>query len=132
MSRTNYCFIVGNLGSEPVERGRTEKAGPIVGFPIAENVQAFDTNSKQFNTIHTNWFQVTAFGQIAEKAKRGLHKGDRVAVHGKLKVSKYKSKTGEDRTSVEIIADEVGLWKSLPSSASTSKEEEVETDDIPF
>src|SRR5690348_2562499 len=106
MNRTNYCYIVGNIGSDPVEKGQSEKAGSIVRFPVAENVQTFDSHTRQYKTSHTNWFQVTAFGLVAERAKTGLHKGDRVAIHGKLRVSKYKSKAGEDRTSVEVVADE--------------------------
>lgn len=113
--RNNYCFVVGNLGADPIERGRTEKSDAVVGFSVAENVQSYDALSKSYKTLHTNWFHVTAFGSTAERVKRALHKGDRVAIQGKMKISKYTGKSGEEKTTFEIIADEVALWKSLPS-----------------
>ncbi len=114
--RNNQCFIVGNLGSDPVERGRTAQAGSIVGITVAENVQAFDPESRTYKTTHTNWFPVTAFGSTAERIKRHLRKGDRVAVQGKMKISKYTDKSGKEATRFEIIADEIALWKHLPSA----------------
>ncbi len=114
MSRTNQCMVVGNLGADPKERGAT-KSGPIVGFSVAENVQALDEETGEYKTVHINWFNVTSFGSIAERAKKHLKKGDRVMVQGRMRVSQYEDKQGEKRTSFEIIADEVALWRPLPS-----------------
>jgi single-stranded DNA-binding protein len=68
--------------------------------------------------------------------KRSLQKGDRVAVQGKMKVSKYTSKSGEERVSFEIIAEDVALWKSLNAQTSDSPSNESSgellEDDLPF
>jgi single-strand DNA-binding protein len=127
--------VIGNLGNDPEIRGNT-KSGSIVGFTVAENVQSFDEKTKQYKTIHTNWFNVTSFGQIAERTKKHLKKGDRVIVQGKMRISQYQAKTGEKRSGFEIIADEVALWKPLPSlqnapDHSMSIDDEFE-EDIPF
>lgn len=116
MSKTNTCFVVGNLGNDPIERGRTEKSGPVVGFTVAENVQTFDQESKTYKTLHTNWFPVTAFGNTAERIRKHLKKGDRVAIQGRMKIAKYADKAGEERSGFEIIADDVAVWKTLPSA----------------
>jgi len=113
MTRNNQCFLVGNLGADPQERARSPKTGAVVGFTVAENVQSFDEESKTYQTVHTNWFQVTAFGSTAERVKRHLKKGDRVAIHGRMRTSKYNAKSGEERSGFEIVADQVALWKSL-------------------
>jgi single-strand DNA-binding protein len=128
--RTNQCFIVGHLGQDPSERGRGPKGGPVVAFTVAENVQAFDAESNSWKTLHTNWFPVTAFGAVGEKARAHLRKGDRVAVQGRMKVARYKDKSGEERTGFEIIADDVALWKTLPSSVSGTSGTPGET--VPF
>ncbi len=120
MNKNNYCFVVGNLGNDPAVRGKSEKSGPVVGFSVAESVQTFDAGTNSYKTTHTNWFNVTAFGHVAEKVRKGLKKGDRIAVQGRMKISKYKDKSGEERNGFEIIADEVALWKSL-SAASGEK-----------
>jgi single-strand DNA-binding protein len=118
----NSCFIVGYLGSDPSERGDIEKSDSVVKFSIAESVTCFDRESECDETVHTNWFQVTAFGGVADKIKRNLKKGERVAVHGRMKVSKFMDRSGVERNRFEILADEVqrvasdrpkGLRKSL-------------------
>jgi single-strand DNA-binding protein len=138
MSKNNQCFVVGNLGMDPQERARTEKAGPIVGFSVAENVQQYDAEAKEYKTLHTNWFNVTAFGNIGERAKRGLRKGDKVAIHGRMKVSRFTDKSGEERSGFEIIADEIAIWKPLASahqnasSQPGSAEAGNSKEDLPF
>src|SRR3954470_15024815 len=97
MHKFNSCFLVGNLGMDPIERARTEKTGPIVGFTVAENVQSFDEKTQEYKTVHTNWFQATAFGSLGERVSQHLKKGDRVLVQGRMKVSKYQTKNGEER-----------------------------------
>lgn len=112
----NTCFVIGNIGSDPVERARSEKTGAIVGFSVAENVQTYDKETRQYKTLHTNWFNVTVFGNLAERTKNNVRKGDRVAVQGRMKVSKFTDKSGQDRTSFEIIAEEIAHWQALPSA----------------
>jgi single-strand DNA-binding protein len=117
MHKTNHCFLIGHLGADPVERSRSDKSGPIVGFPLAENVRSFDKEAGEYKTVHTNWFQVTAFGPLAERVKAGLKKGDRIAVQGQIKSSRYTDKSGEERTGFEIVADDVALWQTLGQSS---------------
>jgi single stranded DNA-binding protein len=117
MHKTNHCFLIGNLGADPVERGRSDKTGSVVGFPIAENVRAFDKETGEYKTVHTNWFHVTAFGSLAERVKGGLKKGDRIAVQGQIKSSRYTDKAGEEKNGFEIIAEDVGLWQPLAAAA---------------
>lgn len=131
MSKNNQCFVVGNLGAAPIEKGKNEKTGSIVSFSIAETVQSFDPSSQTYRPVHTNWFPVVTFGKVADKVKASLQKGDRVAVQGKMKLSKYTSKSGEDKLYFEIVADEVALWKTLSTANSVIAEEPTE-EDIPF
>ena len=120
MHKTNHCFLIGNLGTDPVERGRHERTGAVVGFPIAENVRALDQETGLYKTIHTNWFQITVFGSLAERVKSGLKKGDRIAVQGQLKSSRYTDKNGEEKNGFEIIADDVVIWQPLGPPLSTT------------
>jgi single-strand DNA-binding protein len=138
MSKTNQCLVIGNLGADPEVRG-SAKSGSIVGFTIAENVQNFDEATQKYKTVHTNWFNITSFGQIAERSKIHLKKGDRVIVQGKMRVSQYQDKSGEKRSGFEIIADEIALWKPLPSSHGNQEREQSHVsniidleDDLPF
>jgi len=132
MNRHNHCFVIGNLGHDPVERSRSTKGGPIVGFSIAENVQTFDAETHQYKPVHTNWFNVTAFGNLAERIKHGLKKGDRVAIQGRMKVSKFTTKSGEERSGFEILADEVAIWQPLAQTRAEDRLEEREDEGPPL
>jgi single-strand DNA-binding protein len=117
---------------DPVEKGRSPKFGPVVKFTVAENVNRYNEKAKTFETVHTNWFQVTAFGTVAERAKDNLKKGSHVVVQGRMKISKFTDRAGEERTGFEILADEVALWKSLPAKGAATAGGDDGGDDLPF
>jgi single-strand DNA-binding protein len=123
MNRHNHCFVVGNLGMDPVERGKTPN-GPVVKLTVAENITRFNEETRQFETLHTNWFQVTAFSPLAERVLQ-LRKGEKVAVQGRMKVSKFTDRSGEERTGFEILAEEIAIWKGLPAVAAVPAQEEA-------
>ena len=59
--------------------------------------------------VDTTFWSVTAFRSLAENAVESLRKGDEVIVVGKVKAREYETPEGEKRTSMEIIADSLGL-----------------------
>src|SRR3954468_19317212 len=131
MHKTNHCFLVGNLGADPIERGKAIESGPVVKFNIAENVQTYEAETRTFKTVHTNWFTVTTFGPLAERVRASLKKGDRVAIQGRMKTSKYEDKSGEERTGFEIIADQVALWQPLTAAPGARSQQNEEDDAAP-
>ena len=64
----------------------------------------------------TDFFRVTAFGRTAENCGKFLAKGKKVGVDGRVQISKYKNKAGQEVTSVEVIADNVEFleWADTP------------------
>ena len=129
MSRHNSCFVVGHVGMDPIEK-ENPKHGPMVKFTVAENVIRFDEKKKSYETVHTNWFQVTAFGPVAKRAKGQIKKGQRVAIQGRMKISKFTDRSGEERSGFEILADEVALWQSLPAAGAADRVDDAES--LPF
>ena len=90
---------------------------------------------------HTNWYTVSAFRQLAVHAQQSLHKGQRVIVTGRLRVSTWENASGKG-TSVDIDAEAIGhdlLWgtsdfrrddnESRSAGQSTSTEWSVESAD---
>jgi single-strand DNA-binding protein len=55
----------------------------------------------------TSYFDVVLWRGQAEAATHVLKKGQPILVTGKVRVAKYEDKNGVERTTVEIIADEV-------------------------
>ncbi len=64
-----------------------------------------------------------------------LHKGDKVIVTGRLQISKYTTKDGEERQSLEINADSVGLvpkYAPEPQVPVSDKSDEEPIEDFPW
>lgn len=93
--------VTGNLTRDPeIKFGSTGNA--FVNFSIAVGRKDKDGNE------HTSFFDVTAFGTVAENVGNSLAKGNRVIVSGRMEQSKWTDKEGNERTTFKLIADEVG------------------------
>ena len=85
----------------------TQDGLPITSFRLASSQRRFDRSQNKWIDGETNWYTVTAFRQLAVNAAQSISKGDRIAVHGKLRVRDWDN--GERAgTSVEVEADSMG------------------------
>ena len=57
----------------------------------------------------TEWHQVVFFGRLAEIAGEYLKKGSQVYVEGRLQTRKWQDKSGNDRYTTEIVANEMQM-----------------------
>lgn len=96
--------IVGNLLKEPEIR-YTSGGRAQLSFGLAVNRRYQVNNEWQ---EQTSFFNVVAWGSLAENAAASLAKGTRVIVSGRLEQRSYETKEGEKRNIVEVIADEIG------------------------
>jgi single-strand DNA-binding protein len=69
--------------------------------------------SRSWNTVdgerhnETEWFNVVAWGNLAEICKQYLNKGQQVYVEGRLQTRRWDDKEGVKHTSVEVVANEM-------------------------
>lgn len=56
-----------------------------------------------------SYFDVVCFGKTAEIAAQYVGKGKQIAVQGRLRQRKWQDKDGNNRYSVEIVANQVKL-----------------------
>jgi len=94
----NRVVLVGRLTRDP-ELRTTTTGKQVVGFGLAVD--------DPFNKEHTNFFNVSAWGNSADFVAKYLTKGRLVAVDGKLNQRKYTTQDGQNRDVVEIVADRV-------------------------
>jgi single-strand DNA-binding protein len=95
--------LLGNLGADP-ELRYSQKGAPMVTFRVAVNqVRTGPDGERQENT---EWFRVRVMGRLAESAQR-LTKGSRVLVAGRLDITHYTSREGEQRVGYDVWGDEV-------------------------
>jgi len=97
---TSAITIVGNLTADP-ELKFTNSGQAQTRFSVAVNRKFKETET-------TSFFNVTAWGSLAENLANSVHKGTRVIVEGRLELRSWETDKGEKRSTVEISANSVG------------------------
>lgn len=107
--------ILGRVGNDPI-RSETTTGVPVINFRVASPQRRYDSKTQEWVETGTNWYNVSAFRQLAEHAKASLHSGDGVIVTGRLKVRAWEN-NGRKGTSVDLEADAIGHDLRWGSSA---------------
>ena len=112
----NKVILVGNLGNDPETRFFPD-GGAVTNASIATSESWKDKQGQQQE--RTEWHRVTfrdrgnyRLGQIAGEY---LKKGSKVYVEGKLQTRKWQDKSGADRYTTEILADQMQMLDSRGS-----------------
>lgn len=107
--------IRGFVATDPATR-HTASGAAVVGFRLATTERRFDKDAGMWVDAHTNWYSVSAFGQLGANTAQSVKKGNPVIVTGRLRVRDWST---EERsgTSVDVVADAVGLDLGYGSSA---------------
>lgn len=91
--------ILGNTGSN-AELRYSEQGLPIASFSIASN--SF-RKTQEGKVQITEWFNVIAFGKVAETLAAHVKKGTQVLVLGRLTFKPWVTNGGEPRAGAEVI-----------------------------
>jgi len=133
MSRgLNKIQIIGNLGRDP-EMRYTPSGRPVTTFPVAVS-RSWNTPDGERHT-ETEWFNIVAWGNLAERCKQYLLKGQRVYIEGRLKTRRWEDKEGVSRVSLEIFAEDMIMLDDRRAEKASTPEEEIsasEEDEFPF
>ncbi len=96
----NRVHLVGNLGMDP-EIKSFDNGRKLAKFTLATN-EVFNGANGQERT-DTQWHNVIAWGKQADIAKQNLHKGNEVALEGRLTYRQYEDKNKQTRYVTEIV-----------------------------
>lgn len=140
MSRgLNKVQIIGHLGKEP-EMRYTPSGKPVTTFTVAVSRSWNTLDGERHN--ETEWFNVVAWGNLAEICKQYLTKGQQVYIEGRLQTRRWEDKEGGKHNSVEVVANEMMMLgerrehgnHAQPASDATAEENSVATneDEFPF
>jgi len=83
----------------------TPSGRPVTTFSVAVS-RSWNSADGERHT-ETEWFNVVAWGNLAEICKQYLVKGQQVYVEGRLQTRRWDDKEGQKHTSVEIVANEM-------------------------
>ena len=114
----NKVILMGRLTRDP-ELRHTQNNIPVASFRLAVD-RGFraDPNNPQQQTA--DFIDIVSWQQQAEFVSKWFHKGQLVAVVGRLQQRDWKDRDGNNRTSFEVVASEVHFAEKRSESANTS------------
>ncbi len=128
MSRgLNKIMIIGHLGRD-LEMRYTPSGRPVTTFTVATS-RTWNTSDGERHT-ETEWFNVVAWGNLAEICKQYLTKGQQVYIEGRLQTRHWDDSDGNKHTSVEIVASEMMILGDRRESAQARASEALESDEV--
>jgi len=132
MANINQTYLLGNLTRDP-ELKYTNEGMAIAEMGIAINKRWRDSNGDENNTV--DYFNVTAWNNLAENCAANLKKGDRVILGGHLNLRTWENKEGKKYNIVNITADVVArslefAGKGLKPAAGKKSKKKTRNNDI--
>ena len=112
----NVVAIMGRLARDPELRQTT------TGKSVASFTIACDRNGKRDanGQSQADWIPVTAWDRTAEFVCKYFQKGSLIAVDGRLQSRSYQDKSGNNRTAIEIVANNVNFAGPKSANAAPS------------
>lgn len=107
----NKVFLIGNLTRDP-ELTETSGGVSVCHFAIAVNRSYTSSDGER----QTDFFNVTAWRNLAETVARYTKKGNKVAVTGSIQIRSYEDNQGVRRTAVDVIAQDIEFLTSKAAS----------------
>lgn len=130
MSRgLNKVMIIGNLGRD-TEMRYTPSGRPVTTFSIA-TTRSWNTSDGE-RRKETEWFNVVAWGSLAEICNQYLTKGQQVYIEGRLQTRRWEDSEGQKHSSTEIIANEMIMLGERRDGKPGDQDEANENEDFPF
>lgn len=101
----NKVLLIGRLTKDPIIR-HTSNGGQIVELTIAYN-RRYSVGEEWKEESH--FFDVKAFGKLAQALGERLSKGYLVVVEGRLVQDKWTDRNGNSHSKVRIVAENVRI-----------------------
>lgn len=98
----NKVFLIGNLTRDP-ELSETPNGVSVCRFSIAVNRSYTNGEGER----QTDFFNCTAWRNVAESVSKYCKKGNKVAVTGSVQIRTWEDNNGTKHQGVDIIAQDV-------------------------
>jgi single-strand DNA-binding protein len=127
----NKVMIIGNLGRDP-EMRYTPSGRPVTSFNVAttRSWTSYDGERRE----ETEWFNVVAWGPLAEICNSHLSKGQQVYVEGRLQTRGWEDQSGKRHFRTELVAQEMIILGDRTTTRHTNPDDfqDIDEDDYAF
>ncbi len=114
----NKAILIGNLGADPEVR-HTPNGSAVANATLATSSAWRDKQSGDLQE-RTEWHRIVFFNRLAEIVGEYLHKGSKIYIEGALRTRKWQDKSGNERYTTEIIANEMQILESRNSGGNNT------------
>jgi single-strand DNA-binding protein len=125
----NKVLLIGNLGRDP-EMRYTPNGKPVTSFSLAATRNWVSADGERHD--ETEWFNVVAWGNLAEICNQHLNKGQKVYVEGRLQTRSWEDENGQKHFRTEVVASEMIILTDRPEQSESLNSAEIGASDIPF
>jgi single-strand DNA-binding protein len=124
----NKVMVIGYVGRDP-EMRYTPGGKPVTSFSVGATRLWTDAEGERRE--ETEWFNVVAWGNLAEICKQYLGKGRHVYVEGRLQTRSWDDQEGKKCFRTELVAREMIMLDS-PKGALEADEATNADEEFPF
>lgn len=125
----NRVMVIGNLGRDP-EMRYTPGGHVVTSFSLAAT-RNWTTSSGERRDA-TEWFNIVAWGSLAEICNQYLTKGRRVYVEGELRTRVWEQPGGKKHFRTELVANEMIMLGPRPPSGGAGRAPDFAREELSF
>ena len=125
----NKVMVIGHVGRDP-EMRYIPSGKPVTSFSVATSRSW--TNSEGERRRQTEWFNVVAWGNLAEICKQHICKGQQVYVEGRLQTRSWEDHEGKKRFRTELVANEMILLGDRRGASEAVESTDEGEEEFPF
>ena len=130
MSRgLNKVILIGRLGRDP-EMRYTPSGKPVTSFSVATTRSWVNADGERRE--ETEWFNVVAWGNLAEICKQCLSKGQQVYIEGRLQTRGWEDEAGNKHYRTEVVANEMIALGERREAQAPKQAKADEGEEFPF
>ena len=109
MKGINKVILVGTVGKDPEVRQSTN-GNAMCSLSMATSESWKDQQGQKQEK--TEWHNLVFYRKLAEIVGQYVKKGSKLYIEGKLQTRKWQDKSGQDRYTTEIVADQMQMLDS--------------------
>lgn len=99
--------VAGNMTHDP-ELRFTQSGRAVCSISVAYADRIKDDATGKYKDGPTVYYEIQAWGNLAENICQALQRGDRVVAEGRWEEQQWVNKDGEDKTRVVLVARDLG------------------------
>ena len=125
MASLNKILIIGRVGRVDLKEFG---GGKLANVSVATSERYKDKSGEWQE--ETTWHNVVAYGSLASVMERFVQKGSNLYVEGRIRKRKYNDRDGNEKESVEVVAQSVELLD--PKQSTNNNHRQTPAEDLGF